>query len=66
MIGITKFVGTELGKITPTAAIVSFNIAFAQNLQLWFQIFMYMTASVLAITQTVIAIRKWKKFKTGD
>lgn len=58
---IVSAISNEAVKATPTAAAVAATTLLAQELDFWLRILMYTTAIILAVVQTVIAVRRGKR-----
>lgn len=55
---IASAIGSEAAKFTPTAAAVAASAMFADEVEFWLRVLMYATAIILAVVQTVNAIRR--------
>lgn len=55
---IASAVGSEVAKATPTAAMVFVSTVFANDLEFILRVLMYLTAIILAVVQTVNAIKR--------
>lgn len=58
---VASAVSSEAAKATPTAAAVVASTLLAQELDFWLRMLMYATAIVLAVVQTVIAIKRGRR-----
>lgn len=58
---IVSAISSEAVKATPTAAAVAASTLLAQELDLYLRLLMYATAIILAVVQTVIAIKRGRR-----
>jgi len=61
MSDLPRSIAYEMARATPTVAAVATATILAQDLEFWMKILMYASATVLAVVQAVIAVKRWRR-----
>lgn len=61
-----RVVASEVARAAPTVAAVTTATLLAQDLEFWLKLLMYASATVLAVVQTISAVKRMRRGNPGE